>query len=140
VAAAQTGNIIYISFPIFNAYANNAYQVHKMLVRNCLRRLLPNPLIKAELPSTAEATVTEQEGRRIVHVLNYPGSRRAPDLDIVEEPSPLSNVKIALRTERKPLRVHLAPQRQSLKFEFNNAYTETVIPVVMGHQMVVFEG
>jgi hypothetical protein len=75
-----------------------------------------------------------------VHVLNYPATRRAPDLDIVEEAAPLSNVKIALRMEKKPLRVYLAPQRQSLNFEFNNGYAEAVIPSVQGHQMVAFEG
>ncbi len=139
VAAAQNGNIIYISFPVFSGYANNAYRVQKLLVRNCLRRLLPEPLIKADVPSTAEVTVTEQEGRRAVHVLHYPAARRTPDLDIVEEAVPLANVKIALRAGKKPTRVYLAPQRQSLKFEFNNGYAEAVIPSVQGHQMVVFE-
>ena len=38
------------------------------------------------------------------------------------------------------MRVYLAPQRQSLKFEFNEGYAEAVIPSVQGHQMVVFEG
>jgi len=140
VGVAQAGGIIYIAFPIFNAYANNAYRVHKLLVRNCLRRLLPRPLIKTDAPSTAEATVTEQDGRRIVHVLHYPATRRAPDLDIVEEAIPLANVKITLRTEKKPLHVYLAPQRRSLKFDFNDGYAQTVIPSVEGHQMVVFEG
>jgi hypothetical protein len=35
--------------------------------------------------------------------------------------------------------VYLAPQRQSLPFEFNNGYASAVIPLVNGHQMVVFE-
>ena len=101
--------------------------------------MLPDPLLKAEVPSTAEATVTEQSGRRIVHVLHYPASRRAPDLDIVEEAIPLANVKIALRADKAPVRVYLAPQRQSLKFEFTNGYADVVVPLVDGHQMVVFE-
>jgi hypothetical protein len=137
--ATQNGNVIYISFPIFKAYADNAYRCHKLLVRNCLRRLLPDPLIKAELPSTAEASVTEQAGKRIVHLLYYPATRRAPDLDIVEEAIPLTNVKIALRTTNKPARVYLAPQRESLRFEFSEGYSQTVIPLINGHQMVVFE-
>ena len=137
--ATQRGNIVYLSFPVFAAYAQNAYRVHKLLVRNCLRRLLPNPLLIAELPSTTEATVTEQNGSRIVHLLHYPTSRRAPGLDIVEDTIPLNNVKIALRTTNKPLRVYLAPQRKSLRYEFREGYSETVVPLVDGHQMVVFE-
>lgn len=138
-AVVQSGSIIYISFPIFDSYANNAYRIHRLLLRNCLRRILPHPLIKSSLPSTAEATVTGQGDRRIVHVLHYPASRRAPNLDIVEEAIPLANVKIALRTEKRPSRVYLAPQRQSLQFDFKDGYAETVIPVVDGHQMTVFE-
>ena len=136
---AQRGNIVYISFPVFAAYAQNAYLVHKLLVRNCLRRLLPDPLLKAELPSTAESTVTEQSGKQIVHLLHYPAARRAPDLDIVEEAIPLANVKIALRTPKEPSRVYLAPQRQSLKVAFDGKYAHTIVPSVDGHQMVVFE-
>jgi hypothetical protein len=138
-AIAQHGSMIYISFPIFESYANNAYRIHKLLVRNCLRRLLPHPLVKAEIPSTAEATVTEQNGKRIVHLLNYPAIRRATDLDIVEEAAPLANVKVALRTAKEPSRVYLAPQRQSLKFNFNDGYTQVIVPSVQGHQMIVFE-
>lgn len=138
-AVVERGSILYISFPIFESYANNAYWIHKMLVRNCLRRFLPRPLIKAEIPSTAEATVTEQKGNRIVHLLHYPASRRAPDLDIVEEAIPLANVRIALRTEKEPSCVYLAPQRRSLKFEFDDGYAQSVVPSVQGHQMVVFE-
>jgi len=138
-AVVERGNIVYISFPIFGSYANNAYRIHKLLLRNCLRRFLPRPLVKGELPSTAEATVTAQNGKRIIHLLNYPAVRRAPDLDIVEEAIPLANVKIALRTEKEPSRVYLAPQRQSLKFYFDDGYAQVVVPTVQGHQMIVFE-
>lgn len=138
-AVTQRGNVIYISFPIFNSYAQNAYAVHKLLVRNCLRRLLSDPLIKAELPSTAEASLTEQKDKLIVHLLHYPASRRAPDLDIVEEAIPLANVKIALRMEKEPSRAYLAPQRQSLKFHFDGKYAQVEVPMVAGHQMVVFD-
>jgi len=72
-------------------------------------------------------------------VLHYPAERRAPDLDIVEEAIPLSNVKISLRMDQKPIRVYLAPQRQSLKLDYNGGYANIVIPSVQGHQMVVFE-
>ena len=136
---AQKGNIIYISFPIFSGYANNAYRVQKLLVRNCLRRLLPHPLVETDLPSTSEVTVTQQHGKQIVHVLHYPAVRRAPDLDIVEEPFPLSNVNLSLRLEQRPGKVYLAPQRQSLKFDYRNGYASLVLPSVAGHQMVVFE-
>ncbi len=113
--------------------------MQKLLVRNCIRRLLPDPLIKTDAPSTAEVSITEQKGRRIVHLLHYPAERRCPDLDIVEDVIPLTTLKLGLRMENVPQKVYVAPLRQSLKFEYANGYAEVVIPSVQGHQMVVFE-
>jgi hypothetical protein len=139
VAVAQRGNVIYISNPIFRTYSRHSYQVHKQLVANCIKRLLPNPLIKAEAPSTAQITITEQKGRRIVHVLHYAAERRTPDIDIVEDIIPLVNLKLALRMEQRPRQVYLAPQRQSLKVDYADGYAQVVVPTVNGHQMAVFE-
>ena len=139
MAVAQNGQIIYISFPVFSAYAENSYLVQKRLVRNCIRRLLSDPLIKTDAPSTAEVSVTEQKGRRIVHVLHYPAERRCPDLDIVEDVIPLSNLKFGLRMDKAPQKVYLAPQRQSLPFDYAHGYAQVVVPSVQGHQMIVFE-
>jgi hypothetical protein len=138
-AAAQRGKVVYFAVPIFRAYARNGYAVYRELVANCIRRLIGDPLVKAELPSTAQVTVTEQRGRRIMHILHYVPERRSPDLDIVEDVIPLANVKVALRASVRPKRVYLAPQKQDLPFEFTQDYVRTTVPRVEGHQMVVFE-
>lgn len=71
--------------------------------------------------------------------MHYPATRRSPDLDIVGEAIPLANVPIALRMDKEPSRVYLAPQRQSLKVFFDGKYAQTVVPSVAGHQVVVFD-
>jgi len=115
-AVAQSGNIIYIATPIFRSYARYAYAFYRQLVASAIERLLPNPLVRAEGPSTLQATVTQQGARRIVHLLHYIPERRAPNLDVVEDVIPLFDVKVALRLPQKPARVYLAPQRQKLAF------------------------
>ena len=139
VGVAQRGNLIYIAAPIFRMYADYGYQFHRLLIGNCIARLLPNPLIRSNAPSTAHITVTQQPGRRIVHVIHYAPERRAPDQDIVEDVIPLANVKLSLRSEVPPKQVYLAPQKKSLAVGFRDGYAHTVVPSVEGHQMIVFE-
>jgi hypothetical protein len=139
VGVAQRGKVIYIAAPIFRTYADFAYQFYRLLVANCITRLLPDPLIKSDAPSTARITVTEQPGRRIVHVLQYLPERRAPNVDVVEDVIPLINVKLALRSGTAPRRVYLAPQRHALQADFRDGYVQVLVPSVEGHQMVVFE-
>ena len=139
VGVAQRGKVIYIAAPIFRMYADYSYQFYRLLIGNCISRFLSNPLITSTAPSTAQITVTELTGRKIVHILNYVPQRRAPNLDIVEDVIPLINLKLALRLDAPPKQVYLAPQRQSLKSEFRDGYAHTVVPSVEGHQMIVFE-
>lgn len=139
VGAAASGNIVYIATPIFRTYASFAYPVYRQIVANCITRLLPQPLVRAKAPSTAEITVTEQPNRHIVHILHYTPERRAPELDIVEDVIPLFNVPLSLRAEKRPKSVYLAPQRKELAVEYDAGYAHVVVPAVEGHQMIVFE-
>jgi hypothetical protein len=139
VGAAAAGNIVYFAIPLFRSYARFAYPVHRQLVANAIDRLLPRPMVRAEIPSTAQVTVTAQPGRLVVHVLHYIPQRRAPNVDIVEDVIPLHNVKLALRTARRPRQAYLAPQRLALRCDRKEGYAQVIVPVVTGHQMIVFE-
>jgi hypothetical protein len=139
VGISQRGNLIYVAAPIFRMYADFGYQFYRLLIGNCIARFLPNPLIKSNDPSTAHLTVTKQAGRMIVHVLPYAPQRRTPALDIVEDVIPLFNLKLALRMGAPPKQVYLAPQRHTLKVDFQDSYARTVAPSMEGHQMIVFE-
>jgi hypothetical protein len=139
-AVAGKGKIIYISFPIFENYARDGYAPHKTLVRNCIEHLLPDPLLRVQAPSTAEVTMTEQPGRRIVHLLHYPAARRGVDLDVVEDVIPLFHVPLSLKFDRKPRQVYLAPELHALPWTYEDGYVKVAVPEVRGHAMVVIEG
>jgi hypothetical protein len=53
--------------------------------------------------------------------------------------APMVHFTYAPGSERKPTRAYLAPQRQSLKLDYQGGYANIVIPSVQGHQMVVLE-
>jgi len=134
------GNLAHISHPIFSAYFELASVDLRTLFANILSRLLPEPLLKvAGLPSFSKATVSAQQERRMVHLVNYVPELRGKS-EIVEESLPAVNVKIALRHDgRIPAQAYLAPGRQELPLEINGDYAEVTIPDMCGYQLVVFE-
>jgi hypothetical protein len=138
------GRAAYIANPIFRSYASDGYGVYKQMVAALIRKLLPEPVFKASnLPSTAQATVMEQQtagGKRlVVHVLYYPITRRAPNLDIVEEAGLLKDVSIELRTAARPRRVRLAPAGRDLPVRYANGYAHFTVPFIEGHQAIAIE-
>lgn len=139
-AVVATGSTLYFAAPLFRTYNRYAYAFDRDLLGRCLQRLLPDPLVRADGPSTLEVTVTEQKGRRrIVHLLHYLPQRRGLGMDVVEDVIPLQNVKLALRSDRPPGKAYLAPEKKALPLEYSRGYASVTIPTVMGHQMVVFE-
>src|SRR5690554_4165138 len=90
-------------------------------------------------PSFARAFVTEQAGRRMVHLLSYVPELRGSKTEMIEEPLELHNIKLALRHDGKKIKkVYQAPDQKSLPFKIVGDYIEVTIPVCDGYALVVF--
>jgi hypothetical protein len=138
-AVTQRGRAGYVSFPVFASFANHGSYNYRLLIKNLIERLLPNPLIRVDGPTSLEATLTRQADRIIVHLLHYVPERRTGSLDLVEDIVPLFDVPISLRRDSRPARVYLAPDGVQLPFEFANGRVDLRVPEIRGHQMIVIE-
>lgn len=135
------GKVMYIANPFFRSYAMDAFGIQKQVIAAALKMLLPEPAVIApNLPSTAQLTVLDQGAtRRIVHVLYYPLTRRAPDIDVVEEPGQLVAPELRVRAPRGARRVELIPERKTIPFQVAGGYVTFRVPSVLGHQAVCIE-
>lgn len=137
--AVLRGKIAYIAAPVFGSFAKNGNYPLRILVRNVIRLLIPEPLLRLDAPTTTEATVMRQRNRTIVHLLHYVPERRTDKLDIVEDIVPLYLVPLSLRSRHAPKRVYLAPEQEEVEFEYLAGRINLRVPRVQGHAMVVFE-
>ena len=135
----RNGGVIYIANPLFRDYAISGCKVHRQIVEACLDRLLERPMLRADLPTTAEVTLRRQGGNLVLHVLNYLIQRKCKELDTIEEKPTLYDRKIQLRSASPPRQVVLIPQGEEIPFGFDHGYIEFSIPRIEGHQMVVAE-
>ena len=135
------GKVAHFSHRIFSGYSQQAPVELRQLFGNVLEKFLPDPLLKSvNLPSFARAFVTEQSGRRMIHILSYIPEMRGEKTQMIEEPIELHNLKIAVRIDGKaPKKVYLAPGRTSLPFKLIDGYVNVTIPVSKGYSLVVLE-
>jgi Beta-galactosidase trimerisation domain len=137
----EHGNVLYIARPLFREYATSAKRVHRQVVANCLRRLLPNPRIgENNLPSTAIVTVRQQGQDLILHLLHYVHQRRGHGLDIIEDVLPLHDIELKVRAECRPQSVQLVPELQPLEWTWQDGYVSLRVPRVNGYQIVQLKG
>jgi hypothetical protein len=146
-AVTLRGKVAYLSHPLFRSYQEHGYPVYRQIVGALLQRLLPDPIVRTDLATTAEVTVLRQPAgadgdspeRLVCHLLHYVPQRRTPDLDLVEDVIPLRDVHVDVRTGWEPRAAYLAPDRAPLEVAVRGEYARVTVAEVVGHQMVVFE-
>ena len=139
-AVVRKGNIITMSVPLFEAFGKHAAPNYCALLGNIIAQLLPQPLVKDDGPSSLETTVIHKGSDVVVHLISFCPERRAEGLDIVEDPFPLVDTTIAIKTTQRPRRVYLAPDEAELEFEYSDGYVRTRVTVLDGHKLLVLEG
>jgi hypothetical protein len=136
----RKGNVFHCVFPIFKSYYEHAYVVYRSMIDNCIKKMLPEPLIKAKnLPSFARITVTEQDKRTMIHILAYVTELRGKK-QIIEEPVTLTNVEIALRADSTCFKnVYTAPNMEKIIYSVSDGYVSVNIPEILGYSLIVME-
>lgn len=137
-AAIQNGRAIYFAHPLFKQYHHNAARWSKVLIRDAIARLMPDPIVRTDAPSSAIITVNaqESENRWVVHVLHYIPERRGLASDIIEDVIPLHDVSISVKVPKKVASALCVPQGDPVPIETDGDYVKLTIPKIDGHQMI----
>ena len=141
-AVAVKGNVAYIGWDIFTAYARRGHLCFKELFTHILKKMMNGKFtVSAQLPDRAVVTYMrqEKEKRNILHLLFAHTTVRGEKTEVIEDTVPLYNVKCSVRCASKPSEIKLVPSDEKLDFEFNNGVAEFVVPKVDIHQMVAIE-
>jgi len=139
-AIVVTAKSAYINCPIFSAYHRHGNRVYRDIVSACIERLLPDRVLRTSLPVSAQVSVLDQKRsrtlNRIIHILHYPPTHRAGEIDIIESALPLVDVAVELSCTGTVESVAAVPTEHPLPFQQKRNRVRFVIPKIVGHQAV----
>lgn len=138
-AVVMKGNVAYIAWDIFSAYAKHGHLSFKEIFAFATEKLLGDDVsAKAAIPDRAVMTLTrqEKEKRTILHLLYAHTTVRGERTEVIEDTVPLYNVKCEVKCESKPDSVTLVPTGEKLSFSYEDNRVHFTVPVVDIHQMV----
>ncbi|GAB4127525.1 MAG: hypothetical protein OHK0050_40810 [Roseiflexaceae bacterium] len=140
-AIVQHGRVIYFAQPIFSQYAQNAPRWCKQLFLHAVERLLPEPLVRHNGPSSLFVSLLDQPGeqRWVLHLLHYIPERRGSDFDVIEDVIPLHDLTLSVRAPHGVQRVLAVPEGRELPFREANGRLEISLARLHGHQMIALE-
>ncbi len=137
--AVIKGNVAYIGWDIFSAYARHGHLYFKELFAHIIKKMIvDDSTVSANVPDRAVVTYTrqEKEKRNVLHLLFAYTTVRGENTEVIEDTVPLYNVKCSVKCESKPSAVSLVPSGKKLDFEYINGRAEFTVPEINIHQMV----
>lgn len=138
VSLGQDGAVI--AWEIFRDYAQMGSLILREMFCYVMDRLLEdNRSVTTDLPAQGVMTLTEQNGRHILHALYASPVRRGKGIEIIEDIVPLYGIHASVRLPQKPARVYLAPQGKDIPYTWEDGRASFTIPEISCHQMVVME-
>ena len=112
----------YVGFDMFREYFNIGSITTKQILTHIIDRLLQDKTVKTNLPASGVVTVTNQNDRRIVHLLYADLVKRGRSTEVIEDLIPLYNIEVSVAFDKEPKRVYLAPQEKDIDFEVKDGY------------------
>lgn len=137
--AVINGNVAYIGWNIFKAYAMHGHLCFKELFVHILETMLgKEKTVYADIPDRAVVTLARQEdeGRSILHLLFAHTTNRGRNTEVIEDTVPLYNVNCGVRCAAKPSAIKLAPSGEMIDFDYANGIASFIVPKVDIHQMI----
>ena len=141
VNAYGAGRVLYLPVDPFVPYYREGQPALRRLILACLDHLVPvdQRLLAVTKPLHVEVILARQEGRLLVHLLNYAAQKRAGVLVNNEELTPVHDIMVRVRTEAAPARVSLALTGEPLPFEQDRGWTHVRLPRLDAHEIIVIE-
>ena len=79
------------------------------------------------------------ENRLVNHVLYASPVRRGSGVEIIEDIIPLYNIDVAIKLDKQPKRVYLAPENKDIAYTCENGVLSYTIGKLDLHAMVVID-
>jgi hypothetical protein len=151
-AVTEHQGIAYIAYPIFDIYHRFGQPLYKYIVRDLIRRLMPDAALETDLPSSGRASLAVQQaqGRHILHLLYGPPQVRGHGvptqdggvrvMEMIEDIPAIGPVTAALRLPAEPSRVYDALTGEDVGFSKRaDGAIEIVVPRLHIHSAIVLE-
>ena len=139
-AAVIKGNVAYIGWEIFNAYAVYGDFHQKELISYAIDKLMNNDyaIETSGLPDRGVVSLTQQGDRKIVHLLFAHTTIRGKNTEVIEDVVPIYNVNVKIKSD-KPSKVILVPENKEIEFTYADGKVSFTVPEVYIHQMISVE-
>lgn len=138
-AMVQGKDGIYMSFKIFEDYANKGHLILRKVFEHAMDTLLGDAkTIEVGMQSRGVVTLTRSNttGNLVNHLLYATPIKRGENTEVIEDVVVLRDVPVKVKADKAPKSVMLVPEKKAIPFAYENGAISYTIPELDVHAMV----
>ena len=137
IQAFGKGNIGFLPFAVGAAYEKNGDESLRKQVNVAVRSLFPNPLVDVSGSPWVDVSVSQLNGKRMVHLVNTSGDHK--EAGIIRTIEPVGPLLVSIRCDRKPSSITLQPAGKSCDFTYADGKAQVKVESVEIYDILVVE-
>jgi len=131
------GKIGFLPFSVGAEYEENGSEALRKQVDAAVRVLFPNPLVEVSGSPWVDISVSQLNGKRMVHLVNTSGDHKGAG--IIWSIDPVGPLQVTIRCEQKPLKITLQPSGKICNFTYADGKALIKIDGVEIYDILVIE-
>jgi hypothetical protein len=129
------GQCYYFNNKFFEKYSHYGFQEYKQIFLNMMDSLTSRHVTVGARSETVEVALRRQDGRLLLHLVNYSGSHKRP----MPQTVPLHDLEITVHTGQKPVAVMRIFEDQELALEWDGENAHFVLPQLDAYELICIE-
>ena len=102
-----------------------------------VRALFPNPLVEVNGSPWVDVSVSQLNGKRLIHLVNTSGNHSAAG--IIEKIDPVGPLQVSIRSDQKPSKITLQPAGKTCDFTYSDGKAQVQIDTLELYDILVIE-
>jgi hypothetical protein len=137
IRAFGSGKIGCLPVDLGEEYEETGSESLRKSLNNIVRTLFPNPLVEVSGSPWVDVSVSQLNGKQTVHLVNTSGNHKAAG--IIEQIAPVKNLRLTIRSDRKPSRITLQPAGKVCDFTYADGKVHLKVDTLEIYDILVIE-
>lgn len=130
------GKIGFLPWSVGEEFGKRGNEALRKDVNDAARTLFPNPIVEVSGSPRVDVSVSQLNGKRMVHLVNTSGDHAKPIIRSIE---PVGSFQLSIRCDRKPSKITLQPADKTCDFTYANGKATVKIDAVEIYDILVVE-
>ena len=137
VQPLEAGKLGFLPVTVGQEYEKSGDESLRKQIVALVRALFPNPLAEVSGSPWVDVSVSQLNGKRLIHLVNTSGNHSGAG--IIEKIDPVGPLQVTIRCEQKPLKITLQPEGKTCDFTYTDGKAHVKVDSVDIYDILVVE-